>query len=126
MKKARLLAVDDEEVIGYLFQRIGASMGLHVDWVTSGEKALKMMQDEEYDVILSDYRLPEMNGELFYKEINERDPQMLNRLIFITGDSLNSRTINFFKKRSIPYLTKPFDLDLLQELILKLTKYQPA
>jgi len=126
LKKARVLAVDDEEVIGYLFQRIGANMGVHVDWVTSGEKALQMMQGKQYDVILSDYRLPEMNGESFYQEINNRDPHMLKKLIFITGDSLNSRTINFFKKRQIPYLTKPFDLDLLQELIVKLTQCKNA
>lgn len=126
MKKARILAVDDEEVIGYLFQRIGMNLGLHVDWVTSGEKALRMMQDEEYDVILSDFRLPEMNGESFYQEIHNRDPHMISRLIFVTGDSLNSRTLSFFKKQHIPYLTKPFDLDLLQDLIVKLTQYQPA
>lgn len=118
--------MDDEEVIGYLFQRIGANMGMQVDWVTSGEKALQLMQDRHYDIILSDFRLPEMNGESFYNEINDRDPHMLQRLIFVTGDSLNARMIHFFKKRQIPYLTKPFDLDLLQDLITKLTRYQHA
>lgn len=126
MKKTRVLAVDDEEIIGYLFQRIGANMGVHVDWVTSGQKALKMMQKEQYDVILSDFRLPEMNGESFYQEIHDRDPHMLKRLVFITGDSLNSHTMNFLKKRRIPFLTKPFDVDLLQDMIVKLTRFQNA
>lgn len=126
MKKIRLLAVDDEEIIGYLFQRIGANLGIQVDWVTSGEKALQMMQKKHYDVILSDYRLPEMNGESFYNEIHDRDPHMLRRLIFVTGDSLNSRMIHFFKNKHIPYLTKPFDLELLQALIAKMTRYQNA
>lgn len=122
----KVLAIDDEEVMGYLIQRIGGSMGFEVDWVSDGEAALEHLKKEEYDVILSDFQLPRMPGDQFYKEVARRNPEMLQRLIFMTGDALNQRTMNFLAQSRIPYLIKPFDINELHRVIKRLSSELPA
>ena len=113
----RVLAVDDEEIMGYLIQRVVKSWGFKVDWVTNCEAALKKIDEVQYDVILSDFKLPRMSGENFYHEIAKKNQPLINRLVFITGDTVNTRTLKFFKSINVPYLTKPFEIQKLKETI---------
>ncbi|HDQ45848.1 MAG TPA: response regulator [bacterium] len=124
--KPRVLAIDDEEVIGYLIQRIGSMLGFEVDWVSDGVLALQKIERETYDVILSDFRLPKMSGESLYQEIARQNPEMLTRLIFMTGDTLNQQVIHFFDRCRIPFLIKPFDVDELHQIISRLSARLPA
>ena len=116
-KKPKVLAVDDEEVMGYLIQRLFHHLGYRVDWVQDCEIALKKLGEENYDIILSDFRLPQMNGDAFYQEIVKNYSPMVKKLIFITGDTLNTKTIQFFKNHKIPYLSKPFDINTLKQVV---------
>ncbi len=125
-KKPKVLAIDDEEVMGYLIQRIGSSMGFEVDWVNDGTLALEKIERENYDVILSDYRLAKMSGEFLYQEIAKQNPEMLTKLIFMTGDTLNQQVIHFFDRCQIPFLFKPFDVDELHLVIKRLSAQLPA
>jgi len=116
----RVLAVDDEEIMGYLIQRVVKSWGFKVDWVTNCETALKKIDEIQYDVILSDFKMPQMSGEKFYHEIAKKKQGLINRLVFITGDTVNTKTIKFFKSINVPYLTKPFEIQKLKETISKI------
>ena len=118
-KLRKVLAVDDEEVMGYVIQRIVRHLGYHVDWVTSCETALERIQKENYDVILSDFRMPNMSGERFYQEIADRDHGLLKRLIFVTGDTVSINTLQFLRKTDVPFLSKPFKIDDLEKALLK-------
>ena len=113
----RVLAVDDEEIMGYLIQRVVKSWGFKVDWVTNCETALKKIDEVQYDVILSDFKMPRMSGEKFYYEIAKKKQTLINRLVFITGDTINIKTLKFFKSINVPYLTKPFEIQKLKETI---------
>jgi CheY-like chemotaxis protein len=113
----RVLAVDDEEIMGYLIQRVVKSWGFKVDWVTNCEAALRKIDEVQYDVILSDFKMPQMSGEKFYHEIAKKKHILINRLVFITGDTINTKTIKFFKSINVPYLTKPFEIQKLKETI---------
>jgi CheY-like chemotaxis protein len=77
----RVLAVDDEEIMGYLIQRVVKSWGFKVDWVTNCEAALKKMDEVEYDVILSDFKMPQMSGEKFYHEIANKKQALIKRIL---------------------------------------------
>ena len=118
-KTVRVLAVDDEEVIGYIIMRVGKTMGYEVDWVTNCRDALKQLDSKVYDVILSDFKMPEMNGDAFYREIAARSKKLLERLIFISGDTMNRDTLKFLSSVDVPFLAKPFDIEELKILMQK-------
>jgi two-component system, NtrC family, response regulator PilR len=113
----KVLAVDDEEIMGYVIQRIVRHLGYEVDWVTSCETALEKIKAGSYDVILSDFKTPTMDGERFYNEIAGLDKSLLKKVIFITGDTVSGSTLRFFKKAEVPFLSKPFQIDELERLI---------
>jgi CheY-like chemotaxis protein len=115
--RSKVLVVDDEEVIGYLIQRVVNNLGYGVEWVTNCEAALDKITAQRYDLILSDFRMPNMTGEEFYHRLADMEPPMLKKLVFITGDTVSSKTMKFIKDRRIPYLSKPFDLKKLETLI---------
>lgn len=116
-KSVRVLAVDDEEVIGYIIKRVGRTMGYEVDWVTNCRDALQSLDSKVYDVILSDFKMPEMNGDAFYREIAARSEKLLERLIFISGDTMNKDTLKFLTTVDVPFLAKPFDIEELKSLM---------
>jgi len=113
----RVLAIDDEEIMGYLIQRIIKHLGHSVDWVTNFETALQKIDQQDYDIILSDYKMPTMNGDIFYKKIIKLEKSLEERLIFITGDTINHQTQRFLKSINVPYLSKPFNIDELKNTI---------
>jgi DNA-binding response OmpR family regulator len=112
-----ILAVDDEEIIGYLIQRVVDLLGYQVEWVTNCETALQKIHEKDYDVIISDFKFPQMNGDVFYMELAKKKRNLTKRLIFLTGDILNNQTIQFLESFQIPYLSKPFSIDKLKEMI---------
>jgi CheY-like chemotaxis protein len=113
----RVLAIDDEEVMGYVIQRIVRHLGYEVDWVTSCEIALEKIRETRYDVILSDFLMPSMNGQRFYEEIARLQPAMLKRIIFVTGDTISAPTMKFLKSAEAPFLSKPFKIEELEVLL---------
>jgi|GEM_PF-1310184 CheY-like chemotaxis protein len=113
----RILAVDDEEVMGYLIRRVVDHLGYEMDWVTDCGEAFDRIERSSYDVILSDYRLPSMNGDAFYDALAARNKDLVRRVVFITGDTVSNSTVKFFKRSQVPYLSKPFDIDELKNLI---------
>jgi CheY-like chemotaxis protein len=120
----RVLAIDDEEIMGYVIQRIVRHLGYEVDWVTSCESALEKIRRGRYDVILSDFKTPTMDGERFYDEIASLDESLLKKMIFITGDTVSVSTIRFFKRVDVPFLSKPFKIDELEKLIQQAAQAQ--
>jgi CheY-like chemotaxis protein len=120
-----ILAIDDEEVMGYLIQRIVRHLGYLVEWVTDCETALRLLEEKRFDVILSDFRMPSMGGEQLYREIAKRDERLLDRLVFVTGDTVSARTISFLRKHSVRFLSKPFDIQDLQDVIESIVQ-QPS
>jgi len=116
-ERPRVLAVDDEEVMGYLIKRVVRHLGYSVEWVTDCDSALKLIEKEPFDVILSDFKMPNMTGDQFYHRLALLDSTLLKKLVFITGDTVNLKTIKFLEKYSIPYLSKPFCIEELEKAI---------
>lgn len=116
-RRKRVLAVDDEEVMGYVIQRIVRHLGYDVEWVTSCETALEKIRETRYDVILSDFLMPSMNGQRFYEEITRLQPALLKRIIFVTGDTISTATMQFLKSTQVPFLSKPFKIEELEALL---------
>lgn len=102
--------------MGYVIQRIVQHLGYEVEWVPSYESALEKIENEEYDVILSDFCMPTMNGKRFYHEIVHRNQRWAKKLVFITGD-LTPQTVAFLNEIRVPVISKPFKIEELQQVL---------
>jgi two-component system NtrC family sensor kinase len=106
----RLLVIDDEESILRLVQEILASEGHKVEAMTSGQAAFDQILAHDYDVILSDWKMPGLNGINLYQELLQRKPEAAQRMIFMTGDVIKESFQQFLKQYARTCLPKPFAL----------------
>jgi two-component system NtrC family sensor kinase len=104
----RLLIVDDEPEVGALLADILRRDAAAIEVAASGQEALKLMSRREYDAILTDLRMPEMDGPELYRQIEQRWPHRARLVVFITGDALSPTVQTFLSGTGQPYLEKPF------------------
>jgi signal transduction histidine kinase len=113
----RVLVVDDEISIRQLLYEI-LSLDQHsVALASSGIEAADLAERENYDVIITDMKMPGMDGAAFYRQVRQRDPQQARRIIFITGDTVSPDTRAFLQRVSNPVLSKPFKIGPLRDAI---------
>jgi|GEM_PF-2368463 len=119
-KNKRILLVDDSDsVLGMLCDALG-SEGFDVVSTTSGEKALEMIKAEDYDIIITDMKMPVVSGIHLYSYIENEKAHLLEKIVFITGDIIDSTTRSFLKTIDNPYFTKPFDVRKFVSVIRKI------
>ena len=117
-KDARILVIDDEPSIRQLLEKSLSRAGYSVDVITDASSTVEIIDAHTiYDVIISDIRMPGMNGLELYTHIVRKMPAMANRIIFITGDVMGADIKAFISSNKIPYLAKPFKLKALEEMI---------
>ncbi|MGD9116037.1 MAG: response regulator [Dehalococcoidia bacterium] len=116
----RILVIEDEPVLGVLCRRVLTASGFDVDVVSNGLDARKAADDKEYDMCVSDIRLPGMTGIQLYEHWEKTSNPLADKLIFITGDTLNNYIQEFLKKSSPPCIAKPFEPEELVKAV-KLT-----
>jgi CheY-like chemotaxis protein len=112
VKAARLhlLVIDDEESILHLVQEILSSEGHRVETAGSGQAALELILRHDYDVIVSDWKMPGLNGINLYQELLTRKPEAARRMLFMTGDVIKDSFQQFLKQHARTCLPKPFAL----------------
>jgi CheY-like chemotaxis protein len=108
-----VLLVDDEPNIRECLFRSLELKGFTVDLAGDGEEALRRLQGRVYDCILLDLKMPGMSGQHLYQTIEARDRELAGRVIFITGDTVNSDTRDFIAAAGNIALSKPIDLEEL-------------
>ncbi|HEY6167188.1 MAG TPA: ATP-binding protein, partial [Verrucomicrobiae bacterium] len=114
---ARILVLDDEKSIADMLGEMLNLLGHQTTICNSGPQALEELGRSEYDLILSDYRMPGMDGREFFNLASQRDDTFKHRIIFLTGDVVNEQTRSFLQSVGAPYLGKPFHLDTVEEAI---------
>jgi DNA-binding NtrC family response regulator len=114
---ARILVVDDEPGIAEVLAEVFQLDGHVVEKVGNGEAALAKLQVGDYDLILSDVRMPDLDGPALYREVERRHPDLLPRFIFLTGDIMSSETSQFLAQTAVPCLSKPFTLEMVREVV---------
>lgn len=106
-RTASLLVVDDEPAIVRALAHLLRRAGHEVDTAANGRLALDKLQTRTYDLILSDLRMPECDGPALYHTIQHHYPQLCQRIIFLTGDTLGPEAQAFLEQVGTPRLTKP-------------------
>ncbi len=106
--RRKILIVDDETEIRDTLAQILTGVQHRVVAVRSAYEALQRMEKEEYDVILTDMRMPDLDGRALYREIEKRWPLQAERVVFVTGDTLSAVLHQFVSESGRPVIEKPF------------------
>lgn len=115
--RARVLVIDDEEMIGSVIRRMLAA-DCDVTPVTSAIEGLRLLRESgPFDLILCDLMMPEMNGMELYEELARNDPEMVQRIVFLTGGAFTLQSREFLDRVANPRLEKPFDAMKLRNLV---------
>ncbi len=115
--KARILAVDDEEVILDSFRKILVLDGYSVDTVQTGQEALSLIQKHNYDFVFTDLKMPEMDGVDVCKAVKHLRPDI--DVIIITGYASVDTAVETMKYGAMDYIQKPFTEDELLAMVKK-------
>ncbi|HET6366932.1 MAG TPA: response regulator, partial [Pseudomonadales bacterium] len=81
----RILVVEDEPIVAGLLADMLMADGHEVDTVNTGRAALEQLADQAYDLIVSDLRMPVLDGRGLYRELQANRPELLRRILFVTG-----------------------------------------
>ncbi|MGA3243220.1 MAG: response regulator [Bacteroidota bacterium] len=115
--KARILCVDDEQVILDSFRKILVLDGYSVDTVEAGVEALGLIQQHNYDFLFTDLKMPSMSGEDVAKSAKHLRPDI--DVIVITGYATVESAVECMKHGVMDYIQKPFTEAELTELVKK-------
>jgi two-component system NtrC family sensor kinase len=112
----KVLVVDDEPEIVTILKTGFTRAGISVDSAGTMDDALKLVSTREYDVILTDIKMPGGNGfDLFYR-LCAMNPKYRSRTVLLTGDASNPETAEFLEKEGVPYFEKPFDFTAIEKM----------
>lgn len=118
--KKSALIVDDEIEVGRLLSEMLAVQGLRCDLVSTGAAAQALLERRDYDAILCDVRMPDIDGPGLYAWMVEHRPNLCARTAFITGDTLGAAAGGFLTRVARPILEKPFVPTELRRLLAEL------
>ena len=94
-----------------------AADGHAVDIAGNGAIALEKLGERSYDLILSDMRMPELDGPGLYRELGRPDPELTRRVLFLTGDTLGPEITEFLERTGARSLNKPFALEEARRVV---------
>ena len=109
----RILVVNDEPAIVELVTSVLQDQGWRVDVAAGGRAALERLQETRYDLVLSDVRMPEVDGADFYRAAVAQQKELARRFVFMTGDTANEEVWRVLESIRAPVLSKPFTRQVL-------------
>ncbi|MBY0398907.1 response regulator, partial [Myxococcota bacterium] len=118
MGKARILAVDDQRYFRELIEGLLSDAGYEVDTASSGAEALANLEQRDYEIVLTDLVMPEMDGTELVQRIRERRPQQ--DIVMVTGVVDVKTAVEAMKQGATDYILKPFDRESLVEAVGKI------
>ena len=118
-QSAQILILDDEKSIAELLGEMLGLLGYSTVLCHSALDALALVERHEFDLIVSDFRMPKMNGQEFYQQAVQKKPELTRRIIFLTGDVVNEETQAFLQSTGNPHISKPFQLALVEQTVAR-------
>jgi len=115
--KGRILIVDDEEIVLRSCQRILRDDDYQIDVARDGLEALGLVNENDYDVLILDIKMPKMDGIEVLRRVKEARPDI--DVVMITGLHDIGTAVQAMKLGALDYLPKPFEPEDLQMLVAK-------
>jgi DNA-binding response OmpR family regulator len=122
----RILVVEDEPTVADLIADVLAEDGHRVDTLLDSREALGRLEEGSYALVICDLKMPYVDGPGLYRALVRRENPMQHRLLFVTGDTMGPRTLEFLKSSGLPYLAKPFLVDELKVAVRRALAGVPA
>lgn len=115
--KERILVVEDEPTVAELIGDVMTEEGYEVETLLDSREALGKLEDEKYSLVICDLKMPYLDGPGLYRALVRREHPARHKLLFVTGDTMAPRTLEFLKSSGLPYLAKPFLVEELKEAV---------
>ena len=119
---SRLFVIDDEPSIRAAIRRFLTRRGWDVEEAEDGRAALDILlhcDPNRYDVVMCDLRMPHVSGAEMHRELMRKRPDLVQRLVFSTGDVASADAASFLSESERPVIEKPFELARLEEMLLR-------
>jgi len=120
-----ILVVEDEPTVSQLISDVMSEMGHAVDTLLDSREAFDRLNDRDFDLIICDLRMPHLDGPGLYRELVRRGSPFQHRLLFVTGDTMSPRSLEFLNSSGVPYLAKPFLVEELKEAVRQALAAEP-
>ncbi len=105
-QQPQILFVDDEQLLHSLFERLFARHGMQVTSCLSATRAVELLAESEYDLVVTDFMMPDMDGFALLGHIRQHHPR--TRVIMITAHANVQHAVRMMQHGAIDYIPKPF------------------
>jgi DNA-binding NtrC family response regulator len=122
MTDEKILIVDDEKNVRLMLAQSLEPVGYQISTATNGEEALRLLEQDTFDLILSDLKMPKMNGMEFLHRVVDLHPEI--RVVIISAYGTVSTAVEAMKlgatdfvQKPVNFLQKPFNLEEIREVV---------
>jgi two-component system nitrogen regulation response regulator GlnG len=118
----RILVADDEESMRWVLSKALKKKGFTVDLAADGDQAFRMIQGGNYDLAILDIKMPGISGLDLLDKVRELKSDLL--VVIMTAEASMRNAVEAMKRGAYDYLTKPFDLDVIDAIVEKVSRAQ--
>jgi CheY-like chemotaxis protein len=119
MARRRILVVDDEDNLRDVLVEVLKRDGHEVDSAVDGAEGLRLAEAQRYDLVITDLRMPELEGPELYRALRARYPDDPPRVIFMSANTGIEEYAAFLAGTGEPALEKPFNLADMRQVVLQ-------
>jgi DNA-binding NtrC family response regulator len=117
MSKGKILVIDDEDIVRLSCSRTLAPQGYELKMARNGHEGLKMLEEEPFDLVLTDLKMPGIDGIEVLAAIKEKWPG--TDVVIVTGYQTVETAVRAIKLGAFDYIEKPFTPDSLSATVSK-------
>jgi CheY-like chemotaxis protein len=125
MPRHRILVVDDEENLRDVLVEVLKRDGHEVDSAADGTEGLRRVEETRYDLVITDLRMPGVEGPVLYEAIRLRYSDNPPRVIFMSANTGIEEYASFLAEAGEPALEKPFNLADMRQVVLQVLTQKP-
>ena len=119
MARHLILVVDDEDNLRDVLVEVLKRDGHEVDSAVDGAEGLRRARERRYDLVVTDLRMPGLEGPELYRALRERYPDSPPRVIFMSANTGIDEYATFLAETGEPALEKPFNLADMRQVVLQ-------
>jgi signal transduction histidine kinase len=117
VRRARILVVEDEAPLRAILTEVLTGLGHTVDEVATGQAGMERLEQDTYDLIALDLKLPDTDGKDIWRWLRAHRPELAARVLFMTGDTMSLETQAFLQEAARPVLSKPLAIDQIARMV---------
>jgi CheY-like chemotaxis protein len=119
MPRQLILVVDDEDNLRDVLVEVLRRDGHEVDSAVDGAEGLRRVEERRYDLVVTDLRMPGLEGPALYRALRARYPEQPPRVIFMSANTGIDEYATFLAETGEPALEKPFNLADMRQVVMQ-------